>query len=256
MFIIYVLDEQGEMDPTFPPFVDGTMEGPDALMELLAMHLHRLGAPQATQGVFLGDGADWIWARIPWVVAKVGLAPSSWKSVVDLCHVMEHVSTGLGEVFGEDSPAKKIQLSRLKNQLKNGKLEECLEYLRSLSEKKEKVKDQIAYMERRRNLLDYSTLLENRLPIGSGAVESTIRRVINQRLKAPGTFWRKERVEPMLYMRAQALTGRWEEMMAQVHETARRDRRRNVQIEPATLCTDSLESLLIPFKSSDVGIAA
>lgn len=256
LIIIYALDERGRSDPSFPPVIDGTLEGPDALMELLAMHLHRLGASQAREGVFLGDGAEWIWARVPWVMEKVGLNSPLWQCAVDFYHVMEHISAALEAVFGQDPTVKHRQRSRLKKMLKRGEVEEVIRYLHQLSARNTIVKDQIAYLQRRRKLLTYAYLLRHRLPIGSGAVESAIRRVINQRLKAPGMFWRKENIEPMLYMRAQALTSRWEEMMGQVHTVARFDRRRNVCIEPTPTIQKPIHSLLTPANSEIQGVAA
>ena len=40
-------DERGRMVKTSQATVDGTLEGPDAIAELAAMHLHRLGAARA-----------------------------------------------------------------------------------------------------------------------------------------------------------------------------------------------------------------
>ena len=256
LLIIYVLDERGHSDPSFPPFIDGTMEGPDAVMELLAMHLHRLGASQAREGVFLGDGAEWIWARVPWVMEKVGLGAPLWQCVVDFYHVMEHVSAALEAVFGQDPATKQRQRGRLKKMLKRGEVAGVLAYLRQLSGRALIVEDQIAYIERRQKILGYAYLLRHRLPIGSGAVESAIRRVINQRLKAPGMFWCRENVEPMLFMRAQALTSRWDEMMKQVHNIAKYDRRRDVYLEPTPPCPKPIHSLLTPANSDVKGVAA
>ena len=48
----------------------------------------------------------------------------------------------------------------------------------------------------------------------SGHVESAIRRVINLRLKAPGTFWTRPMAECFLFLRAQLLSGRWDTLLA------------------------------------------
>ena len=63
--------------------------------------------------------------------------------------------------------------------------------------------------------LDYGRLQRRGLPIGSGAIESAIRRVINQRLKGNALMWYECNAEGMLLLRAAALTGRWEEAMQQ-----------------------------------------
>ena len=51
------------------------------------------------------------------------------------------------------------------------------------------------------------------LPIGLGAVESGIHRVVNLRLKGNGIFWTRETAEGILHLRAQLLSGRWTTLM-------------------------------------------
>jgi len=57
--------------------------------------------------------------------------------------------------------------------------------------------------------MQYHSVKNNNMPIGSGCIESAIRRVINLRLKSPGSFWRLNFAETILYLRAQMLYGRW-----------------------------------------------
>ena len=38
------------------PVIDGTLQGPDALIELVAFHLHRMGAARANSVTFAADG--------------------------------------------------------------------------------------------------------------------------------------------------------------------------------------------------------
>ena len=61
--------------------------------------------------------------------------------------------------------------------------------------------------------MQYQTFKDRQLPTGSGCVESAIRRIINLRLKAPGSFWTPEMAETFLFLRAQLLSGRWEVML-------------------------------------------
>jgi hypothetical protein len=51
------------------------------------------------------------------------------------------------------------------------------------------------------------------LPIGSGQVESAVRRVVNLRFKAPGAFWRETTVSGLMHLRAAFKAGRWDEIM-------------------------------------------
>ena len=54
---IFVHDEHGGMEKESRAVVDGTFLGPDAIAELVAMHLHRLGAAEAASVTFGSDGA-------------------------------------------------------------------------------------------------------------------------------------------------------------------------------------------------------
>ena len=76
LVIIFETDAQGRMAKGCRPLIDGTLRGPDALIELVAFHLHRLGAAQAKVVTFTADGAPWIWARLDWVVAQIKLEPA------------------------------------------------------------------------------------------------------------------------------------------------------------------------------------
>jgi len=61
LLILYLSDRTGRMLKGTRPWIDGTMNGPDHLMELLTFHLHRLGAARAKAVSFVSDGAPWIW---------------------------------------------------------------------------------------------------------------------------------------------------------------------------------------------------
>ncbi len=55
----------------------------------------------------------------------------------------------------------------------------------------------------RRRLLKYNEVASKKLPLGSGAVESLIRQVVNLRMKGNSKFWLKDNAEIMLHLRCQ-----------------------------------------------------
>ena len=71
------------------------------------------------------------------------------------------------------------------------------------------------------------------IPIGSGIVESAIRRVINLRIKAPGMFWHRDTAEKMIFMRAQILTGRWNQLCKRIFNT--------LALEVQNICASHLQ---------------
>ena len=75
--------------------------------------------------------------------------------------------------------------------------------------KRDKALTALAHFEYHAERMRYPYFRQQGLPIGSGHVESAIRRVINLRLKAPGTFWKEENAEYFLFLRSQLIAGRW-----------------------------------------------
>jgi hypothetical protein len=65
------------------------------------------------------------------------------------------------------------------------------------------------YFVRNRQRMAYQTVRALKLPIGSGAIESAIRRVVNLRLKGACIFWGKDNAEKILMLRAFYKAGRW-----------------------------------------------
>lgn len=233
LLIIYEIDEKGEKVRTSRPWIDGTFGGPDEAMELLAMHLHRLGAAQAEVVVFLADGAPWIWERVEWVAQRVGLRRERWQFVLDFWHAAQHIGLALGHVPIADKERRRLY-RKLRKWLKAGKAWEMTQELRRLGEKHEVLEamtEDLGYLEKHEDHchMDYAQYQRRGLPIGSGAVESAIRRVINLRIKGPGVLWEEESAEGMVVLRAAALTGRWEELLAKTRKSFSRDRRIDVK---------------------------
>ena len=108
--ILFETDQNGRMVKASQSVIDGTLQGPDVLIELVAFHLHRLGAARALVVTFAADGAPWIWARLDWVVAQVKLGPVRVVEVLDWCHAVHHLSLALaGLGLAEDRRAAELQ---------------------------------------------------------------------------------------------------------------------------------------------------
>ncbi len=233
LLCIYEIDHKGERVKGSRPWIDGTFCGPDEAMELLAYHLHRLGAAQASVVVFLADGAPWIWERLEWVVGRVGLADERWEWVLDFWHAAGHISAALAQV-----PMEAKQRRRLYRKLRKWALAgKAWEVTRELGELGQThgvsaaMEGDLAYLQKHEDncRMDYARYRQRGLPIGSGAVESAIRRVINLRVKGPGLLWYEHNAEGMILMRAAALTGRWKELLDNVRHSFSTDRRLDVK---------------------------
>lgn len=246
LLIIFELDAQGRMPRQTRPWIDGTFQGPDECMELLAMHLQRLGAAEAEVVVFLGDGAPWIWERVPWVQKRVGLRAAQVVGVLDFCHAVHHVSLALAGL--NLTPDERQRWYRqLRKQLRAGQAYQVTAALSLLAEEKsasETAWTAIRFLEKHASAghLRYREFRRRGLPMGSGAIESAIRRVVNLRLKGNGLLWYADNAEGMLLLRAAALTGRWQETLDHVRETMAKDRR----IDWQWVAPDMPEELKVP----------
>jgi hypothetical protein len=230
--IIFEFNEQGKMvKKERQPLIDGTLLGPDNLAELVAFHLHRLGVAQAELVVFISDGARWIWDRLEWIERRAGLDSSQTMHVLDFCHAAHHISLALA-VLGLTGNARRTLYGQLRKSLKKSRYDEVVSELKERAKRKKLIADhnvwtEIRYLENHgaAGHLRYATFRRRGIPCGSGAIESTIRRVINQRLKNNATYWLEENAEAMFAIRALILTDRWEETLGRVRQTMARDRR-------------------------------
>jgi hypothetical protein len=245
LLIIYEVDRQGRMIPGTRPIIDGTFAGPDELMELLAMHLHRLGAAKATVISLGADGAPWFWDRLDWLVQRVGLPAERVVKTLDWCHGVHHISLALEHLIADSAERRRV-FKKLRKWLRQGGWQRVTSELTGMAWTKElplehAVWTPILYLERHGEAghLDYARYRRRGLPSGSGAIESAIRRVINLRLKGNGIYWLEENAEAMLVIRANVLCNRWEETFAWVCQRMASNRR----LEWAWRSPDMLDAL-------------
>ena len=246
LLIVFETDAKGRMARGCRPVIDGTLRGPDALIELVAFHLHRLGAAKALVVTFTADGAPWIWARLDWVTAQVGLEPARVVEVLDWCHAVHHLSLAL-QAAGLAEEERAREYARLRRALKAGRSRDVIGELEALAAGRPEdsaVWREIGYLSRHSGAgrLRYDCFRCRGVPLGSGAIESTIRRVINLRLKGTSVFWEEANAEAVIQLRAAVLSGRWEERLERTREAMAKDRRTDWDWDPPE-CLAELKAL-------------
>jgi len=223
LLIIFEIDQVGRKVEKSRARIDGTFAGPDEVMELLAMHLHRLGAALAEMVVFVADGAPWIWERLPWIVQRVGLDSKRVAYALDWCHALHHIGLALATAGLPTAEHKRV-FKKMRKWLKQGYAGAVVNELERLGKEhgvSKAMATPVAYLQKHMEAehLKYGALRRRGLPIGSGGIESAIRRVINLRLKGNGQMWLAENAEGMILLRAAALTDRWDEAVAEAQRS-------------------------------------
>ena len=212
LFTIYSLDEEGKRLKGAPRFCDGTISGPEKTLDLLAAELHRLGIGGAKELVFISDGAPWIWNRLDAFIGAIGFPAENVVKVLDFCHAVGHLAVIADLLPGRSGKQKKRWLKKMKTLLKEASPDDFLaELSRAIGKTRvKKLRTEFNYFAKNKNHIAYADFIARHIPIGSGSVESAIRRVVNLRLKGAGMFWLKENAEGFLHLRCQTKSGNWD----------------------------------------------
>jgi len=214
LFVIHILEKDGSISKTTLPIYDAIISGDndkvaaDCVFELLADYLKELKIDEAIEVLFIADGADWIWNRVQSTLLKLRVPKDKITEAVDYYHAVEHVSDIIAKLrLG--TKKKKALFKELKKLLWDGKLEQFISKVTEIAKGRKIILDKLNYFHKHTNRMKYDQLRENKLPCGSGIVESAIRRIINLRFKSPSTFWICENVEKLIFLRAIFLANRW-----------------------------------------------
>jgi len=217
VLVIDVLDAEGKPDALSLPLYDALIADADTTFALVMGYLRLLGAAQAAEIVFIADGAKWIWDRIESLKREAEIP--HLIQVLDFYHAAEHLADALEIPPGMSPKQRRKLFEALRHILRHEGIEKVMERLKELgrtSRRSRKMRHSLEYFETHAHRMQYAQLKEQHLPMGSGQVESAVRRVINLRFKAPGSFWKEERVNALMHLRAAFKAGRWNELMRDV----------------------------------------
>ena len=216
LITIDVLTEQGKLDPDVPPIYEAELGNADRVFDLLAGLLRLIGAHKANEVVFVSDGADWIWDRVDRLVPRAGLDPERVHKILDFYHASEHISDALKACKNLSDKERKAKHKALcRTLLEPDGVDQVIRELSGLARgrRAKRVNKELRYLRKHVVHMQYAAWKAANVPIGSGVVESAIRRVINLRFKAASTFWREDHLSALLYLRCALKAGRWDELI-------------------------------------------
>ena len=211
VLIVSVVNAAGKREASFAPFIDATLQGPDAVFALLRTSLQRLEITQADQVLFLADGAPWIWKRVPLLVHALGLAAAQVHELLDFYHAVHHLGQVAALRKDWSATARTRWCTHQRHWLLRGQVAEVMSAVRDLcrGRNSQVIRRHREYFIKNQSRMAYAQLMALKLPMGSGAIESTVRRVVNLCLKGPSLFWCRASAEAILLLRSYYKAGRW-----------------------------------------------
>ena len=207
--VIYAIDEDGEPCKTFGKLAYASLAGPDELFETMGLWFAAIRLAEAEQVIVVADGQHWQWERMRTVLLEVGVSEDKLLEVLD----KSHAKGRLYEVANVPNWCKNKRIRWLlqtRAMLREGRIEELIEACLALAKgrRAKVIKSLAGYFREHQKRMRYADFEAMGVPLGSGAVESMIRQVINLRLKGCGKFWKRENAERMLLLRSFLVTVR------------------------------------------------
>lgn len=193
----------------------GTRASPDVFGPRLLAEAARRGAleviawegptpdtrlPRLRPVVILGDGAPWIW----------NLAGEHFgeqrTEIVDFYHAAEHLWTVAKALHSDDPDAAAWAHTQI-HDLRHTGIEPVATALREARAETpaavEVLRRERGYFRTNAARMDYPTFHADGLPIGSGAIESAAKHVVQLRMKRPGARWSEAGAQAVLNVRCQ-----------------------------------------------------
>ena len=145
----------------------------------------------------------------------------------------------LGRHFHPEGSAELTAfVEELKEYVYAGEAERLVAHLRKLHSevsprgpgtkgRREALAEQIGYLEKRYDMMQYSEWRKRDLVIGSSQAEVAVRQLVGERFDCSGMRWVRGKAEPLLHLRCIELNGDWEMFASWLHRT-NHDRLRNV----------------------------
>lgn len=158
--------------------------------------------------VIVGDGAEWIWNR-------ASMFPRRCE-ILDFWHAVERAWEFARLHFGTDAKAMADWAHALAVDLRAGRVADVITQLRTLPCHREEARvlldKLISYYTANASRMQYDQYLRLGYGIGSGAVESAHKQVLQARLRQAGMRWSERGATHLLALRVLLLNGGWSDL--------------------------------------------
>lgn len=187
------------------------LEEADGFWRRVAREAVRCGLGRGVRTVvLLADGAAWIWLAGRTHLALAGVEV---VEIVDYYHACEHLGAVAAAVFSHSALRRQAWLVPLRRRLRDQGVGVVLRALAKLRPQSgaavEEVRKAQAYFTTHAARMNYPAFAARQFPIGSGAIESTCRHLVQLRAVQAGMRWRADHLQGVLSLRALHRSGRW-----------------------------------------------
>jgi hypothetical protein len=169
-------------------------------LAVVGWHGTHQGVAELRPVVLLGDGAKWIWVSVADQFGSV-------TEIVDFYHACEHLTTVAGLLHGPGSAAAAVWAAARRDELRDDGVDVILPHLSAPDGLSAAALDKLAtergYFRTNQARMQYPAFRAQGLPIGSGAVESSAKHLIQQRLKRAGMRWSDAGSRALIALRAE-----------------------------------------------------
>lgn len=183
--------------------------------KLYAEVVRRGGNPDRDTMVCVADGAPPNWTQFEAHFAQR-------VEILDWYHATQHLWAAAHGVYGEGTMEATRWEKQAENALWDGRPQEVLALLDCAAQEPagQAAADERHYFATNQGRMAYRRYREQDYPIGSGMMESGCKQLIIARACQAGMSWTKPGLQPVLTLRAELLSGRWDQAWSLTHPRA------------------------------------
>ena len=206
-----IVNEEGEPEQGKASYQAGVWAS-DELGRRMYHEARRRGLERAGRLVVLGDGARWIWRQSD-------LHFGDPIEIIDWYHACEHLWEVSREFYGDETERCRRWVDSQKGFLMTDRVEVVIHNIEKLTPRTKRQTDirrtNLGYFGDNRERMRYGTFRKQGMFIGSGAVESACKHVVQQRFKGAGMRWKKEGLKHLMAIRLARKSNRFEQAWKQ-----------------------------------------
>lgn len=182
----------------------------DEFKKLLYSAVLKAGYYDQTEIICIGDGAKWIWNMFE------ELFPNCIK-ILDYYHFDENLYKYAKYVFKNDEIKIKKWTSKIKELAFENRSNDIIKEIQNidvdLSNKPSDVPNLLTYISEKKDLIKYGYFKEKNYIIGSGAIESGNKLVLQRRLKQAGMHWSSDGAQHIAALRTKYKSKLWNKVI-------------------------------------------